>query len=139
VIQVKTDAALRTFPPFIRWALVATALTVGAGYAIGPPSLYSSTSFDILKGITWFPIPAWGIAFMACGFLMSTTKLIGYALGVMTWGTWGLGLALAGFEGKLAGWGGPIYSLFIVAICGYEVFRWGQRHLIEIRDSNSSR
>jgi hypothetical protein len=136
---VRTDAAVRTFPTFIRWTLIIAAVSLGAGYAIGPEVWYSSPSFTVLKGIGWFPVPAWGLLFMVCGFLMGFTKLAGYALGVITWGTWWLALVIAAFEGHLAGWGGCIYPGFMVAICGYEVFRWGQRNLIKIRANSANR
>lgn len=134
-----SDAVVRTFPPFIRWALITTAITIGAGYAFGPVSFYSATSFDILKSISWFPISAWGFTFMFAGMLMASTRLVGYAIGVLAWGTWGFGLMVAAFNGLLTGWGGVVYPMFMVAICGYEVYRWGQRHLIQIRQQAEGR
>lgn len=124
---------VRDVPVFVRGSLIITAMMIGAGYAFGPDSLYSSTSFDVLKSVSWFPIKAWGICFLFAGVLMGTTNLVGYAFTVMLWGTWGMGLLLAAFEGKLAGWGGAIYPFFFAAIAGYEVYRWGQKHLMQVR------
>jgi hypothetical protein len=128
-----SDAVVRTFPPFIRWSLISTTVVVGAGYAFGPPSFSSATSFDALKSIPWLPFPFWGFAFMFCGIMMASTRLVGYGLGVMIWGVWGSALLLAALDGKLSGWGGLIHPFFMVAICGYEVFRWGQLRLARAR------
>lgn len=124
-----SDAAQRTFPPFIRWTLITNALIIGAGYAFGPEVWYSSTSFDVLKGIPWFPIPAWGFSFMFAGMLMMGTKLVGYALSLVLWSTWGLGLMVTAVDGHLQGWGAAVWPFFGAAVCAYEVNRWGQRRL----------
>jgi hypothetical protein len=123
----------RDVPVFVRGALITTAILIGIGYTFGPASFSSSPSFDVLKSFSWFPIQAWGLCFMLAGVLMGTTRLVGYAFAVMLWGTWGMGLVLAAFEGKLSGWGGAVYPFFYVAIAGYEVYRWGQKHLMQVR------
>jgi hypothetical protein len=128
-----SQAAQRTFPPFVRWALIVTAVVIGAGYALGPDSWHSSSSFDVLKSISWFPIRAWGFCFMFAGVLMSATKLAGYALAVVLWSTWGMGLLITAFDGNLQAWGGAIWPFFFAAVCGYEVYRWGQYELVRLR------
>lgn len=128
----------RDVPVFVRMALITTALLLGGGYAFGPDSLSSSPSFDVLKSVPWFPIRAWGLCFLFAGVLMGATKLVGYAFAVVLWGTWGMGQVLALSDGKLVSWGLAVYPFFYVAIAGYEVYRWGQKHLMQVRAQQQS-
>ena len=128
-----SQAARRTFPPFIRVSLIVTAIILGAGYALGPDSWHSSSDFVVLESISWFPIRAWGFCFMFAGLLMTVTRLWGYGLAVVLWTTWGLGLLVTALTDQLSGWGSAVWPFFFAAVCGYEVYRWGQHERVRLR------
>jgi hypothetical protein len=128
-----------TLSPFIHRMFTGLGIVLGAGYTFGPSWFYSSTSFDVLKSISWFPIPAWGTAFMLVGFLIFTTRILGYMLGMLVWSTWWLGLVATALDEKLSGWGGAVYPLFFAALCAYEVARWGQLKLVQYRAAQAAK
>lgn len=133
-----SQAASRDVPRFVKWAMIICALAIGAGYAFGPQSWYSASTFDVLRSVTWFPISAWGWVFMTAGFLMISTRMFGHALAMVAWSTWGMGVLAATLDGHITTWGSAVWPFFFVAMNAYEVFRWGQKQLGMVRREHIS-
>lgn len=120
-------------PPFIRWCRVTVALVLGAGYAFGPSAWRSSPSFSVVNQGP-VSVQAWGIIFMACGLLMACTKMIGFALTMFIWLTWGFLIAAA----PITSWGQVIWPFFFVLVNGHELAQWGRVRMKMVREQQIS-
>jgi hypothetical protein len=128
---VVTDVAVRNVPPFIKWMMVVTALTIGIGYLVSPDS--ASNAPVLTYAQTLFPVQVWGALFMTSGILIVSTRLIGHGLAIVLWGTWGASIWIAYAAGLGTAWDDVVWPMTFVALNGYEVFRWGQKQLADFR------
>lgn len=121
-------------PTVIKWLSTVLALALGAGYAFGPDSVSSAPIFEFAKAL--MPIQLWGIVFMGCGFLLASTRFLGYAACGTTWLLWEIFLVLGAANGNLQSWGSVIWPVFFVGINFMHIIQWGQTRKALVRSEN---